>query len=102
MARVVAIGIVLAATGLFTVVGFQNVRTTDAQIEAGAPEDTLGIGIYPVLALLGIPAGISLAWLWRNVVGVRRATTTVLSLAFLAAVIFSVWSYYLLRARVFR
>jgi hypothetical protein len=101
MARVVAIAVVLGAVGLFVVGGVQNLRTTDAQIEAGPPEDTLGFGIYPVLAFLGIPAGIALVWLWRNA-KVKRPASTVLTLALLTAVIFNVWSYNLLRARVFK
>jgi len=101
-ARATAVVVVLLAAGLFLAEGIRESRVPDTQIEAGDPADTLGLGIYPVLAILGIPAALSLMWLWRNTpVGQRTATTT-LTLLLLAAAVFNVWAYSGLRARVFR
>jgi hypothetical protein len=102
LARSAAVVVVVVAAGLFVAAGIRDMRVTDSQIQAGDPADTLGLGIYPVLAVLGIPAVLAPAWLRRNTPIGRRASSVALTVVLLAAAAFCTWAYNGLRARVFR
>ena len=100
---VVAALVATSGSGLLLWAGIQSLRVTDMAIAAGAPEDTLGFGIFPVLILFAGPAVLAMPWLWRSAVGRRQrllaaSTTTLL----VVSVAFSVLTYNLLRARVFK
>ena len=100
-ARVLVVCIlVVVASGLFVADGVRSLRITDAEIEAGALADTLG---YPVLALFGVPSCIAVLWLWRKVGRSRsRPVAGALTALLVLSILFSVWAYDVLRARVLK
>ena len=103
-ARVLVAGIVvIVAAGLLVADGVRSLRITDAEIEAGAPEDTLGFGIYPVLGLLTVPGFIALVWLWKSPGQSRsRVVPVSLAAALVLSALFAIWAYNTLRGRVLR
>ena len=75
---------------------------TEAQVAAGAPEDLLGFGLWTLLVPLGFIAAFLLLWVWRLASpGIRRVIAVAETALFVAAALFAMWSYTLLKARVF-
>jgi hypothetical protein len=104
-ARVLIVCIlVVVAAGLFVADGVRLLRMTDAEIEAGAPEDTLGFGIFfPMLVLFGVPSCIAVLWLWRQVGRSKsRPVAGALTALLVLSILFSVWAYDIFRARVLK
>jgi len=76
---------------------------TEAEIAGGAPEDLLGFGLWPVLLPVGTIAAFLLLWIWRRVArGIARTIVAAEAVLFVASAVFAIWSYELLKARVFR
>ena len=78
----------------------ESLRVTDAQLAAGAPEDFLGVGLYPTLLLFALPAFCGLVLLWG--LATRKSQRIVATLGaaiFLASVALNVWAYNLLSSR---
>jgi hypothetical protein len=103
LADLVALLIATAGLALLTWDAIESLRITDAQIAAGAPEDTLGFGLFPTLVLLAGPTLLALLWLWRRATGRgQRIVAIVTTALFVASLAFNVWAYNLLRARVLK
>src|SRR4249920_3689052 len=84
----------LLPTLVFVVQGIRDLRMTDAQIQAGAPEDTLGLGFWSIATPVSIVAGILLYSLWRQAPdGLRRSIAIGEVALFVAALAFEFWSY---------
>jgi hypothetical protein len=80
-----------------------DLKVTDARIQAGPPVDTLGFGILPVLLIFGIPAILTLIWVWKNAArGLQRTIAAAEILLFVGSTAFYVWTYTILKARVFK
>jgi hypothetical protein len=95
--------VALLPTLVFVGQGVRDLRLTDAQIEAGAPEDTLGLGFWSVATPVSIVAVVLLVSLWRQApAGMRRGIAIVEVVLFVGALAFEFFSYRILAARVLR
>jgi uncharacterized BrkB/YihY/UPF0761 family membrane protein len=93
----------LLPTLVFVGQGIRDLRVTDAQIEAGAPEDTLGLGFWSVATPVSIAAIVLFVLLWRQApAGMRRGIAIVEVVLFVGALVFEFLSYRMLAARVLR
>jgi hypothetical protein len=99
----IAILAVAVASALLTWDAISSLGVSDAQIAARAPEDTLGMGVYPVLLLFGGVGLAALVWSWRRAaVASQRAIAAVATLALVASATFAAVAYNVLRGRVLK
>jgi hypothetical protein len=88
---------------VFVFQGIRDLHVTDAEIKAGAPGDTLGLGFWSLATPVCIAALVLLLWLWRQApAGLRRGIAVAEIALFMGAMAFECWSYRTLAARVLR
>jgi hypothetical protein len=87
--------------GFFLLAGVESLNVTDAQIESGAPEDTLGLGVLPIVLFAAIGA-VATLWLWLHAQGIQRRIASMEAVILGVSVVFSIWAYNILRAQVLK
>jgi hypothetical protein len=80
-----------------------SLRVSDAEIAVAAPQDTLGIGIYPVLLAFGGIGLAALVWAWKQASAVsQRLVAAFATLVLVGSATFAAVAYNVLRDRVLK